>query len=153
MYVCEKLQSRVRYGMRYVRLRHKEPSHASFIYYSRSHAADRSTRILVLFVLSRLLPLLNARHIVLFPLPFFFFFTTHFPFRLHISRTKRARFANILAACYVGNTRGNFIGPTRSACAIFIAPPSHRPFSQLFPVKCHKAKFPDRVWSWLRATS
>jgi len=89
MYVYEKLQSRVRYGMRYVRLRHKEQSHASFIYYSRSHAADRSTRILVLFVLSRLPSLLNARRIVLFPSPFFFF-PTHSPFRLHISRTKRA---------------------------------------------------------------
>lgn len=150
MYVYEKLQSRVRYGMRYVRLRHKEPSHASFIYYSRSHAADRSTRILVLFVLSRSPPLLNARRIVLFRPSFFSRHISHSGF---ISRGRSAWFANTLAACYVGNTRGNFIGPTRSACAIFIAAPSHRPLSQLFPVKCHKVKFPDRVWSWLRATS
>lgn len=81
------------------------------------------------------------------------FFSRHIPHSGFISRGRSARFANILAACYVGNTRGNFIGPTRSACAIFIAPPSHRPLSQLFPVKCHKAKFSDRVWSWLRATS
>lgn len=50
------------------------------------------------------------------------FFSRHIPHSGFISRGRSARFANILAACYVGKcTRGNFIGPTRSACAIFIA--------------------------------
>lgn len=120
----------LRNAIRSVQLCHKEPSHASCIYYSCGRAADH--RILALFALS---PLFLSS--VLF---FYIFYSA-----LNISRVKRAIRKHPRCTPRM-NMRGNFTGPTRSACAIFTVAIA-RPLLQLFPVKCYKAKFPDHVVS------
>jgi len=62
-----------------------------------------------------------------------------------ISRGRAARDPRKTHRMPAGTRGGNFIGPTRSACAIFTGAVLARPLSQLFPVKCHKAKFPGCV--------
>lgn len=134
MYMCARISesSALAYTMQRVQFSCviKNRVTASCIYYLRSHRPSYS-RILVLFILSPLF----------LPLDLFSLFLHSIP-RL-ISHEWSGRSANILIARHV-RMRGNFIGPTRSACAIFTVAVA-RPLSQLFPVKCYKAKFPDHV--------
>lgn len=144
-----KLQSRVRYGMRYVQLRHKEPSHASFIYYSRSHAADRRIRNRAssrsLFVLSRLPTLPSPLRLLFLParviLLFFLFLFAHILSPGLISRGRGAQTANILAACHV-RTCAAISSARQDLLAHYLPPPSRGHSRDCFPSSVIKLNFP-----------
>lgn len=118
--------------------------------YTPTHACIYTSFIYFHTVLCSI-PYTPRTYILLFVFPpISFFLSTVYTAGL-ISRGWNARSANILHRMPRTNMRGNFIGPTRSACAIFTVAIA-RPFPQLLPSSVIKLNFPESC-SWLRANA
>lgn len=142
------------HARRYMHVREESCSHASSMECDTFSCVIKSRVTRALYIIHAATPSTAAFAIahppflffhVCFPssrVIFFFLFRAHSLSGLNISRAKRANRKHPLCMPRT-NMCGNFIGPTRSACAIFTAAIVQQ-LSRLFPVKCHEAKFSGR---------